>query len=108
MSEIKTSYDTESVRLILGLPRAQDVRNLTRPGKPLHDALIRGGPRGRFDPQRVRMLQKKMIRRKLAATLGRTSPRMLSEDHSRHCQECQGIAVEWDGTILCENGHTSG
>jgi len=102
---IKPTYDTETVRQLLDLPRLQDVRNLTRPGKPLFEALIRGGARGRYDPFKVRRVRTQMIRRRLAETLGRISPRFLRESHSRTCGTCGGIAVEWEGKVLCENGH---
>lgn len=106
MSEPRATYDTETVRRILGLPSAQDVRNLTRRGKSLYKALIRdGGPRGRFEVQRVNKLHKKMVRRALASKLGRTSPRFLHDRHSRTCETCGGLAVEWEGRILCENEH---
>lgn len=108
MNDIKPNptYDTESVRRLLDLPSAQDVRNLTRPGKPLYEALIRDdGARGRYNVRRVHRVRSQMIRRRLAETLGRISPRFLPESNSRTCETCEGIAVEWDGKILCENGH---
>jgi hypothetical protein len=97
-----TTYDTETVRQLLGLKTLQDVRNLTRPGKPLHDALVR---RGSFDQRKVKKFLPIFIRRELAAQLGRTSPRFLDDSHSVKCSQCNGIAVEWEGSLLCENGH---
>lgn len=96
------TYDTETVRQMLGLPNAQDVRNLTRKGAALHRALI---ARGRFDVRKVRRARAQFIRRRLAASLGRTSPRFLPDSHSRECPQCGGIAVLWNGIILCENDH---
>lgn len=103
-TKIQPVYTTEQVRQILGLPHAQDVRNLTRTGKALHKALV---ARGAFSAHRVQWVRKKMVRRRLAEQLGRISPRFLDESHSCACPECQGLAVEWEGRILCENGHTT-
>lgn len=104
--EPKPTYDTETVRILLDLPNARDVRNLTKPGKALFEALIRdGGPRGRYDVRRVRRVRAQMIRRRLAEKLGRTSPRFLPDANSWECPTCKGIAVAWGGKVLCENGH---
>lgn len=99
---LKPTFDTESVRVLLDLPTLQDVKNLTRRGKALHGALV---GRGRFDVNKVRRVRAQMIRRRLARALGRSNPRFVPDDHSRECKECKGIAVEWEGAILCENGH---
>lgn len=98
------TYDTETVRQLLGLGSLQDVWNLTRPGKPLHEALVR---RGSFNKQMVKRAQAQFIRRELAAQLGRRSPRFLDNSHSATCPQCNGVAVEWEGSLLCENGHTN-
>jgi hypothetical protein len=100
--EPQPTYDTETVRQLLGLKTLQDVRNLTRPGKPLHDALVR---RGSFDQRKVKKFLHIFIRRELAAQLGRTSPRFLDNSHTATCPQCSGITVEWEGSLLCENGH---
>jgi len=100
----QSTYDTETVRQLLGLKTLEDVRNLTRPGAALHNAQVR---RGAFNTMKVAYARKKFIRRALAAQLGRTSPRFLDNSHSRRCSEpeCGAIAVEWEGRTLCENGH---
>lgn len=98
------TYDTETVRQLLKLRTLEDVRNLTRPGKPLADALVR---RGSFNRHKVKKLQAKFIRRELAAQLGRISPRFLDDSHSVTCPKCPGVAVEWEGRTACENGHTN-
>lgn len=96
------TYDTETVRQLLGLRTLEDVWNLTRLGKPLHNAQVR---RGSFSQRRVKSVQAQFIRRKLAAKLGRVSPRFLDNSHSVRCPQCPGIAVEWEGRTLCENDH---
>lgn len=98
----QTTYDTETVRQLLGLRSLQDVWNLTRPGKPLHDAQVR---RGSFNKQMVKRAEAQFIRRELAAQLGRKSPRFLNDSHSAACPQCIGVTVEWEGSLLCENGH---
>lgn len=100
--DIQTTYDTETVRQLLGLKSKQDVWNLTRPGKPLHDAQVR---RGSFNKHMVKQAQAQFIRRELAAQLGRTSPRFLDHSHTTKCPQCTGVTVEWEGSLLCENGH---
>lgn len=102
---LEPTFDTESVRILLDLPTLADVRNLTRKGYALHDALIRGGVRGRYDVRKVKRVRGQMIRRKLAEQLGRHNPRFLSEKHSRNCLQCNGTAVAWAGSVVCENGH---
>lgn len=96
------TYDTETVRQLLGLRTTEDVWNLTRPGGALHNAQVR---RGAFSTQKVRNVRARFVRRALAAQLGRVSPRFLDNSHSRTCAECGAIAVEWEGRTLCENGH---
>ena len=96
------TYDTETVRDLLGLDTTKDVWNLTRPGKPLHGAQVR---RGAFSPQKVRNLRAQFVRRALAQRLGRISPRFLNHSHSRTCPQCGALAVEWEGRTLCESGH---
>jgi hypothetical protein len=98
----RSTYDTETTRELLGLESAQDVYNLTRPGALLHGARIRAGS---FDQWRVHTARKTLIRYRLAAKLGRISPRYIDHSHDRACATCQGIAVEWEGWVLCENGH---
>ena len=106
----KTLYDTATTARVLSAALghqvdAADVRNLSRPGAALHDARSQGGTRGTFDPHRVWIVAHKMIRRRLAAEMGRISPRFLEYSHSRDCLQCEGIAVEWGGRVLCEKGH---
>jgi len=102
--EVTATYDTEIVRQLLKLGTLQDVRNQTRPGKPLHGALVR---RGAFSVRKVKNALPLYVRRRLAAQLGRVSPRFLDNSHSRECPhpQCGGLAVEWEGRTLCENGH---
>lgn len=98
------TYDTETVRQILGLRTLEDVWNLTKSGGALHDAQIR---RGAFSTQKVRNVRNRFVRRALARRLGRVSPRFLDNSHSRTC-DCGALAVEWEGRTLCENNHERG
>lgn len=102
--DITATYDTETVRQLLDLRTLEDVQNLTRPGKPLHKARVR---RGSFHKGMVKAARPQFVRRKLAAQLGRVSPRFLDDSHSRNCSQCSGVAVEWESRTLCENGHES-
>lgn len=105
--DFRISYDTETVRqmmeLAVGESVAQmDLWNLCKPGKLLHKAVIRPGV---FSVSRTRKAIAKLLRRRLAASLGRTSPRFLDPDHDRECHTCKGLAVEWERSVLCENNH---
>ena len=114
--EIKRStYDSETVRDILSQAAGkqftpQDIRGLAKKGRPLNKARVR---RGSYSVITVKHLVDKFTRRRLAAQLGRISPRFLDDSHSRDCParehaggpECGGTAVEWAGRILCEKGH---
>lgn len=102
---IKNSiYDTEAVRLLLELDSPQEVYNMSRPGHVLHSAHIR---RGVYNKHKVDVLRAQFIRRRLAARLGRISPRLLDDSASRTCNQCKSLAVMWEGKFLCEEGHTS-
>jgi hypothetical protein len=106
--EIKRStYDSETVREILSQASgkqftAQDIRGLAKKGRPLNKARVH---RGSYSIIIVKRLEDKFTRRRLAAQLGRISPRFLDNSHSRDCPKCGGTAVEWSGAILCENDH---
>jgi len=106
--EIKRStYDSETVRELLSQASgkqftAQDIRGLAKKGRPLNKARVR---RGSYSVVTVKHLVDKFTRRRLAAQLGRISPRFLDSSRSRDCPQCRGIAVEWGDRVLCENGH---
>ena len=106
--EIKRStYDSETVRDILSQAAGkqftpQDIRGLAKKGRPLNKARVR---RGSYSVITVKHLVDKFTRRRLAAQLGRISPRFLDSSHSRDCPQCGETAVEWAGRILCEKGH---
>lgn len=107
MKNRNTGYDHETVRLMVeeataSITTSQDVSNLCRPGALLHSCVIRPGFFKKAPTQRVVI---SMLRRRLAAQLGRTSPRLLDKSHDLTCNTCSGIAVEWEGSWLCENGH---
>jgi len=104
MFMLKPTYDTETVRQLLGLETPRKVWDLCRRGYSLHGTQVR---RGSFDKRKIDILRAQFIRRRLAGKLGRISPRLIDNSHSRTCPECKGIAVEWEGRTLCEKGHTS-
>ena len=86
-----------------GRPVTQmEVANLTRPGKLLDDCR---NARGAYDRHRTMAAMKAMLRRRLAAELGRTNQRFLDADAAYTCPECKGEAVQWDGRWRCERGH---
>jgi hypothetical protein len=107
MDNPRSTFDTETVRRLISHASgkdftARDIHSLTRKGRPLHRAQVR---RGSFSTVIIGRLVDKFTRRRLAQALGRISPRFLDDSHSRTCPECRGLAVEWDGRTLCENGH---
>lgn len=106
--KIMPLLNTEQVRQLMekanGRPcSASDVVNLSRPGKPLHEAVV---SRGSFERAKVRIIVESIARRRLAAELGRESPRYLGEEHSILCPACGGVAVRWAGSWKCLDGHT--
>ena len=107
MKKFSTGYDHETVRLMVAeatasITTSQDVSNLCRPGALLHSAVIRPGF---FNKTKTQRAIAAILRRRLAAQLGRTSPRLLDKSHDLTCNTCGGIAVEWEGSWLCENRH---
>ena len=103
----RTGYDTEAVRQMLEEALAEpqtlgDVANKCRPGGLLEKAHLRGSF---FDGFQTRRIMTDILRRRLAAQLGRKSPRLLGPEADIDCISCGGIAVKWDGRWLCENGH---
>lgn len=106
MKKHYTGYDTETVRQMVEEATAQDattqtVWDLCRPGAPLEKAQIRPGFFSHVKTVKVIRL---LLTRRLAAQLGRTSPRL---DHGleTRCNTCHGVAAVWDRRWLCENGH---
>jgi len=104
-------YDTETVRRMVetatGTPTSQqDLWNLCRPGKAMAFAALH---RGAFDVRKTRRVIEQLTRRRLAAQLGRTSPRLPANELNAVCPhpDCDGIAVKWEGITLCEHGHQS-
>jgi hypothetical protein len=107
MFGIKSGYDNETVRKMLEIATAkdctlQDVSNLCRRGALLYHAQIHPGFFGKVRTDHVITA---ILRRRLAAQLGRVSPRLLDSSHDLTCNTCQGIAVKWEGRWLCQNGH---
>ena len=84
---------------------ALTVYNMSRPGKVLARARINNGI---FDAFHTQKALRKMRRFKLAARLGRISPRYdgLDPEMEVECLYCSSFAVKWGDKWLCENGHT--
>jgi hypothetical protein len=104
---IKPTYDTEAVRAMVeqatGTPtKEQDVWNACREGKALAEAVVR---RGVFDVKKTKTILAQMHRRRLAASLGRVSPRFLDSSHDAVCPTCKELAVTWEGRSICINEH---
>jgi len=102
-----SGFDTETVRKMMeeatGRPTTlADVANQVRPGKLLDRAQVRPGF---FKKSETAKVITAMLRRRMAAQLGRKSPRRLAETHSIKCRTCGGIAVKFEGRWLCEKGH---
>lgn len=100
-------YDTEAVRQMVETARAEattldDIYNISRPGATLGKAQIRPGF---FDRRKVNAVVRGMLRRRLLAQLGRSSPRLPGPEYDTTCQTCGGEAVKFEGRWLCENGH---
>jgi len=107
MKFLPVGYDTETIRQMVeiatGSPTsAEDIKNLSRPTNLLGEAKIRPGF---YSKGKSRRIITAMLRRRLAAQLGRVSPRLLDDSHSITCRTCGGVAVKWDGRWLCEEGH---
>lgn len=107
MKFLPVTYDTETVRQMVEAATASptnatDIKNLSRPGNLLGDAKVRPGV---FSKEKTRRVITAILRRRLAAQLGRVSPRLLDDSHSITCRTCGGVAVKWEGRWLCEEGH---
>lgn len=107
MKSFRTGYDTETVRRMVEEATAtptttRDVTNLCRRGALLNKAQVHPGFFHKVKTDRV---IKAMLRRRLAAQLGRTSPRLLGKENDLTCNTCRGVGVKWEGRWLCEKGH---
>lgn len=103
------TYDTETVRAMVaqatGAPtKEQDIWNLCRPGCALEPAVVR---RGSFHVGKTKKVIIKLTQRRLLQTMGSKSLRLPGPEVETACPHCAGIAVLYNGVILCENEHWS-
>lgn len=111
MKILQSGYDVTAVRHMMseamGKPMTDlDIYNLSRPGYVLHGAKKR---QGFYIKGKTSRIIRRVLLRRLASELGRTSPRLLPEKgHETKCPQCRSIAVLWEGRTRCEKGHTHG
>lgn len=102
-----TGYATEQVRQMFeeaaGAPyTCKMITDLAKSGR-----ILEGANRhpGFWSKKKVDRAVRGVLLRRLAAQLGRTSPRLLGSQNETTCLTCEGTAVHWAGRWLCENGH---
>jgi len=108
MKMLPSGYDVPAVREMMssaeGRPLSDnDIYNMSRPRQMLSNAQRR---QGFYAKGPTLTVVRRVLLRRLARELGRTSPRLLpSKGHETNCPTCGDTAVIWEGQTRCEKGH---